>query len=312
LPPSGPDVTIVEMARILVGTADGLHALDGGDAWPSPVAHAGRSVTAVAPEGWALWAILDGREIWHTAGIDWWFHVGDVDGRRGNCVADTRAGVLVGTSEAHLDRVAGEGLESVGAFERVEGRDRWYTPWGGPPDVRSISEDDEAVYVNVHVGGIVRSRDQGTSWEPTIDIDADVHRVWAGRDRVFAACAGGLAVSDDRGDSWTIESDGLHARYCRAVTTCGDTVLLSASAGPRGGEAALYRRPFAGGRLERCREGLPEWFDGNIDSSCLDAIPELAAFGTEDGRLFASSDEGRTWAVMASDLPSIGCVLVVP
>jgi len=306
------DATIGAMMRILVGTSAGLQEFDGADAKPSGIAHSGRSVTAVAREGRELWAILDGRGVWHTAGVDRWFHVGDLDGRRGNCVADTRAGVLVGTSDAHLDRVARGGLEPLVAFDRVEGRDSWYTPWGGPPDVRSISEDDEAVYVNVHVGGIVRSRDRGASWQPTIDIDADVHRVWAGRGRVFAACAPGLAVSEDRGASWTIEADGLHSTYCRAVTTCGDTVLLSASAGPSGGRAALYRRPFDGGKLERCRDGLPEWFDGNIDSSCLDAVPDLAAFGTEDGRVFASMDEGRTWATVASDLPSIGCVLVIP
>ncbi len=300
------------MARILVGTSDGLHVFHHGGAADALVEHAGRSVTTIAPEGWERWAILDRREVWHTAGQDWWFHVGDLEDLRGNCLADTRAGVVVGTSGAHLYRVAGEGLEPLASFDRVEGRDGWYTPWGGPPDVRSVSEDDEVVFVNAHVGGIARSFDHGESWQPTIDVDTDVHRVWAGRDRVFAACALGLAVSEDRGDSWTIEADGLHSTYCRAVTVCGEVVLVSSSAGPRGGRAALYRRPFGGGELERCRGGLPEWFDGNIDSACLDATPDVAAFGTEDGRVFGSSDEGRTWEAVASSLPSIACVLVMP
>lgn len=183
---------------------------------------------------------------------------------------------------------------------------------GRPPDTRSISEDGEAVYVNVHVGGIVRSRDQGRSWVPTIDVDADVHRVWAGDPGVFAACALGLAISTDGGDTWEIESDGLHATYSRGVTVCGDTVLISASDGPRGGRAALYRRALTGGSIERCRNGLPEWFDGNVDSAWLDATPELAAVGTADGRAFASGDGGATWEEVASGLPSIECVLVMP
>src|SRR5205807_9259184 len=127
--------------------------------------------------------------------------------------------------------------------------------------------------VNVHVGGVLRTKDEGTTWGPTIDIDADVHRVWATDRMVLAACARGLAVSEDRGDSWTTRTEGLHAAYCRGVAVCGDTVLLSASTGPRGGRSALYRAPAEGGTFEKCDRGLPDWFDDNIDSSCLAATP---------------------------------------
>src|SRR5919198_3150377 len=291
------------MTRILVGTADGVHEF-GADGSPTRVHHAGRSVTAVAPEGPKLWAILDGREVWRAEGDDW-SRVGILEDLRANCIADTRAGYIVGTSEAHLYRVGGNGLEPVESFDEIDGRAKWYTPWGGPPDSRSISEDDSAVYVNIHVGGIARSRDEGATWVPTIDIDADVHKVWASTGRVFAACAVGLAVSEDQGDSWTIRTEGLHSTYCRAVALCGDTVLVSASDGPRGGRRAVYRGSPATGPFERCREGLPEWFDQNIDSYCLDAIPDLAVFGTGDGRVFVSTDEGRSWSELASGLRSV-------
>jgi len=100
------------MAQILAGTRDGLHRFDAsGNALG--VEHAGREVTTIAPEGWELWAILDGKEVVHTAGVDWWFHVANLSGLRGNCVADTRAGVILGTSEAHLYRIAGKGVEMV-------------------------------------------------------------------------------------------------------------------------------------------------------------------------------------------------------
>ncbi|HMC09083.1 MAG TPA: hypothetical protein VKL22_07170, partial [Actinomycetota bacterium] len=154
------------MARILVGTPDGLREYDA-EGRAGAARFEGRDVTAVAPEGSELWAVLDGREVWHTAAIDWWFHVGDLDGLRGECLADTRAGLLVGTSEARLFRVAGEGLEVVTSFDEAPGREGWYTPWGGPPDTRSVSEDDEIVYVSVHVGGILRSPDGGGAWQPT-------------------------------------------------------------------------------------------------------------------------------------------------
>ena len=301
------------MTRILVGTQDGLHVFDAAGR-RAGVQHPGREITAVAPEGWELWAILDGVEVWHTAAIEWWFHVATLDRLRGNCLADTRAGLIVGAAEARLFRVAGKGLEPVESFDQVQERADWYTPWGGPPDTRSISEDDTAVYVNVHVGGILRSRDHGATWKPTIDIHSDVHRVCTGKGRAFAAGGRGLEVSEDQGDSWTIRHEGLHATYCRGAAVCGDDILLSASSGPRGDRSAIYRGRLEGGALERCRDGLPAWFNTNIDSHCLDALPggELAAIGTDDGRVFASINQGATWSLVVSDLPKVFCILVLP
>ena len=301
--------------RIAVGTEEGLYAIGaaGGGAARAG-AHAGRSVTALATGHPGMWAILDRMELWSTPGDDAWMHRATLDGGRANCVAETRAGTLVGASEARLYRAAGEDLERVEAFDRVEGRDGWYTPWGGPPDTRSISEDDDAVYANVHVGGIPRSADGGDSWRPTIDVDADVHRVVAAAGRVFAACALGLAVSEDGGASWTVRADGLHASYCRAVAVADDAVLVSASTGPRGERSAVYRGSTSGGAFERCARGLPEWFDDNIDSACLDAMPgsSSAAFGTATGRVFASEDGGATWEEVASGLAPVRCLVLTP
>ena len=301
------------MPRILVATAEGLHELGDG-AVPGRVHHAGRAVTTVVEWEEQLWAIVDGSEVWHAAEIDGWTHLGDLEHYQGTCLAFMNEDVLVGSSEARLFRVVGDGLEPVAAFDRAEGRSTWYTPWGGPPDTRSISEWGEAVYVNVHVGGIVRTGDRGESWTPTIDIDADVHQVTTAEGLVLAASAGGLAMSTDRGGAWTFRTDGLEDPYSRAVTVCGDAVLVSASRGPRGGHAAVYRGALAGGGLERCRTGLPEWFDNNIDTYCLDAHPDrsFVAFGTSDGRVFASEDAGRSWAEFASGLPSVRRVLVLP
>jgi photosystem II stability/assembly factor-like uncharacterized protein len=301
------------MARVLAGTAEGLHEFDGSGRLIG-IAHDGRRVDAIAPEGWELWAIVDGTELWHTAGVDWWFKAAAQATPRLNCVADTRAGVVVGAAEAGLYRVAGEGLERLAGFDQAEGRSEWFTPWGGPPDTRSISEDREAVYVNEHVGGILRSTDHGDSWHSTIDINADVHQVRTRQGHVVAATARGLALSPDQGATWKFNTDGLHATYCRAVAPCGDSLLVSAAKGPRGEEAAVYRGGFGGGPLVRCREGLPESFDGNVDTYWLDALPkgELAAFATPDGQIFASTDQGQSWAELANGLPGVICLLVIP
>jgi hypothetical protein len=294
------------MTRILVGTERGVHHFDLGGS-PGPIDHRESGVTALARSDSEFWAILEDREMWRTAGGEW-IHAATLDRFDGDCIAVTDvAGVLVRVTEKN-------GAEPLVSFDQVEGRDEWYTPWGGPPDARSISEDREAVFVNVHVGGIVKSTDGGATWTPTIDIHADVHKVWAGWGRVFAACARGLAASEDGGATWTMRSEGLHSKYCRGVAVCGETVLISASNGPRGGRAALYRGSLNGGRLERCRGGHPDWLDGNIDSYWLDAAPDLgvAAFGAQDGRVFVSADEGSSWEQVASELPGVTSVLVIP
>ena len=119
--------------------------------------------------------------------------------------------------------------------------------------------------MNVHVGGILRTDDGGGAWTPTIDIDADVHHVTTAEGMVLAACAGGLSVSTDRGVTWSTRTDGLDARYSRAVAVCGDAVLVSASNGPRGGKAAVYRGPLAGGAS-----------GGTLDCSCSSLIREFS------------------------------------
>jgi hypothetical protein len=298
------------VSTILVATANGIHGF-GGQGRPD-VALADRSVTSLARDGSSVWAILDEQELWH--GIEQrWRHVADLEGLRATCIASVDGNVLVGTSEAHLFRLVDDGLLPVEAFDRVPGRSSWYTPWGGPPATRSIANWDDDVYVNVHVGGIPRTRDAGATWTPTIDIDADVHQVTTAEGLVLAACAEGLAVSTDRGSAWSMRTDGLAAPYSRAVAVCGETVLVSSSNGPRGGRAAVYRASLSDGRFERCEAG-PGWFDGNIDSFWLDALPDatLAAFATPEGTLYVSTDAGTTWDERATSLPQVRRVLVMP
>ena len=299
------------MLRILVATRDGLRAFDerGHD---ETVQHVGRSVTAVVRDGPQLWAIVDGAEVWH-APEGTWQHVGTLEGLAATCIAMTDA-ILVGTAEARLFRLSDGTLDPVEAFDAAEGRDSWFTPWGGPPDTRSISEWGEDVYVNVHVGGILHTGDGGATWNPTIDIDADVHQVATAEGLVLAAGARGLSTSTDRGATWSSRTDGLEARYSRAVVVCGDQVLVSASNGPRGGRSGVYRAGLAGGAFERCRAGLPEWFDDNIDTYCLDALNDgsFAAFGTADGRVFGSTDGGLSWLELITGLSSVDHLLVMP
>src|SRR6266511_1407385 len=237
------------MPGILVATADGLHELGDG-AVLGRVHHAGRVVTSVAQGRKEFWTVIEGSEVWHTADLDRWTHLADMVNHRATCVAAMDDDVLVGSSQARLFRVLGEGLEPVSAFDRAEGRSTWYTPWGGPPDTRSISEWDEAVYVNVHVGGILRTVDRGETWTSTIDIDADVHQVTTAEGLVLAASAGGLAMSTDRGAGWSGAALGCPSG---STTTSTATVWMpipiarSSRSGPQTGRCSHPRMPAAAG-----------------------------------------------------------------
>ena len=78
--------------------------------------------------------------------------------RKATCLEATPEGLLIGTAGAHLLRFDGDRLAPVGSFDEVEGRAAWHTPWGAPPDT-PISASNTAVYVNVHVGGVLQSAD---------------------------------------------------------------------------------------------------------------------------------------------------------
>jgi hypothetical protein len=283
--------------HIFVGTGGGLVGLG----MQESIEFDGSDIATVVRGDDTWWAIADGHVVW-TGSPGSWNRTATVAEHRLRCALPRGGGALIGTSEAHLLRITNGGdVSVVDEFDGIGDRERWFTPWGGPPDVRSLASTDEGtLFVNVHVGGILRSEDERT-FVPTIDIHSDVHEVITINGTLLAATARGLATSVDGGSSWSFDTSGLHASYCRAVTVADDTVLLSASVGPFGGRAAVYRRPLtAEGGFEKCENGLPEWFSDNIDTGCLSARGSAAAFATSDGRVFSSEDGGVTWTELAS------------
>jgi hypothetical protein len=292
----------------LVGTRNGLFG-QGGDSWLD-----GREITAFAAavDGW--WALADGRDVVRlrdgSVGT-----VTSIEEELGRCVLPVGDGVLVGTANARLALARVGSAEMLASFDDAEGREDWYTPWGGPPDTRSLSGGpDGPLFANVHVGGILRADAPDAAWQPTIDVDADVHQVVADPNEaghVVAATALGLAESVDAGGTWRFTTDGLHAAYARAVALEGDVLFMTASTGPRGGRAAVYRRAPGEDSFVKCTGGLPEWFAQNIDSHHLAASDGLVVFGSED-RLFVSEDGGGSWRDDDTAYPEITCVAIAP
>jgi photosystem II stability/assembly factor-like uncharacterized protein len=168
---------------------------------------------------------------------------------------------------------------------------------------------------NVHVGGIPRSTDGGLTWQPTIDVDSDVHEVCAHPIHpgiVIAAAAIGLCISRDGGATWTIEQEGLHASYCSAVAFSGNDILVAASADHFATQGAVYRRPIHGKcPLARVGGGLPEWIEGIADTGCIATLESALVVADKAGNLYVSADAGRTWSCRTNGLPTTSSVLIV-
>jgi hypothetical protein len=298
-----------QRSPLIVGTTQGLLLLE----TEPQIKLAGHDITALAvgPGGW--WAIADQDSIWRCDPDGQWHRIAAVSDVTLNCLLPLKDAVWVGSSGACLIRMKDGDLQRINCFEAVEERDEWYTPWGDPPDVRSLAVGPAGtLYVNVHVGGILRSDDQGQTWQPTIDFHADVHEVCTITDRpdwVLAATAQGLALSTDRGNTWRFDRNHLHGAYSRAVAVCGETILMTASLGPHTGKAAIYRRPLdASGEFEKCEQGLPEWFASNINTGTLATAGNCAAFGTREGEIYLSTDAGQSWHSAATGLAAIRCL----
>lgn len=302
------------MSSVLVGTDAAVVAFDGGG--DRRVELEGRCVRSLARRGDEWWGIADARTVVRRDADGTWHDVASTDEWKLTSLLPAPDGAHVGTGDGRLLRLFRGSFVPVPGFDDVAGRESWHAVGSRTPYVRSITATRLGVLLaGVHVGGVPRSANHGTTWKPTIDADADVHEVRAHPSDpkiVMAAAAVGLAESSDAGDTWAVQDDGLHATYLRAVAYTRGAVLVSASNGPRGDGSVLYRRALPGGTFERCNDGLPEWLAGNVDTGCLDASTamgsEAAAFGDADGTLYLSSDGGTTWTVLASDLGDIGAV----
>ena len=188
--------------------------------------------------------------------------------------------------------------------------------WSFPPrpwtsHVRAIAPsyaDANLVVVGIELGGIVRSKDGGETWQDQRPgAQADCHSLAAHRGEpglLYEAGGGGFAQSRDFGDSWEAADEGMDLRYAWGLAADAEDptlVYASAASGPgraHGGgpsNAAIYRR-VAAGRWEAVLEGVAAF------PYALCADPEAARTvyaGLGDGTILRSQDSGEGWEEFA-------------
>ncbi len=214
--------------------------------------------------------------------------------------------LLIGTDEgAYIYRLVGEEgpAERVVAFDALECRKDWYTPWGGPPAVRTLAKtQDGFCYADIHVGSIMRSHDEGISWEPvTPELHKDVHQVTtcpADDNRVYANTQNGVYVSTDRGHSWENRIEGLPRRYGTGIAvhpTDPDLMIATVQNGPRGGGAWLCRSENGGATWAELNDQLTESTD-RISTGYIAFTSDGTAWAVIGKTLYIGKDQATDWS----------------
>jgi hypothetical protein len=214
--------------------------------------------------------------------------------------------LLIGTTPPYVYRIDEDGpAERLKAFDDLEVRSQWYTPWGGPAAVRSMASNKTGwIYADIHVGSIMRSPDDGCTWEPvTPSLHKDVHQVSttpASEGRVYANTYRSVFISENKGQSWKHRSNGLNNRYGRGIGVNPedpDSILCGVSDGPRGVNVngQLYHTEDAGRNWNHITEGFPESTRKNIDTFHIAYSNKNVAWVTEEESLYKSEDKRKTW-----------------
>jgi hypothetical protein len=234
----------------------------------------------------------------------------------------------------------GDSFELVTGLWEHPHRTKW-TPGAGGKCLHTVlphPTDPKTVTVGISAGGVYRTNDGGQSWaprntgirwpyapgeDPYPEFGQCVHKMDFhpdNPDRLFMQLHGGVYRSDDGADSWQRIDAGLPADFGFPIVVHPrrpDTVYVlplhaDADRTPVGHRYRVYRSDDAGGGWRPLSEGLPTGpCYGAVlrDAMCADdAEPTGLYFGTRDGCVYASRDEGETWTEVARHLPDVTCV----
>ena len=220
-------------------------------------------------------------------------------------------------------------------------RPRW-EPGGGGLCMHTIllhPDDLARMRIAVSTGGMYVTGDGGATWQPSNKgVRADflpekypefgqcVHKVVQSEgqpDRMFLQNHWGLYRSDDGGENWKDIANGVPSDFGFALAIHPDDpdcawIVPLESDGFRctpEGKLRVYRTRNAGKRWDAMTRGLPQ--KGAYETVLRDAMavdpldPVGVYFGTRNGKLFGSADEGKRWSELADGLPPIVSVKAV-
>lgn len=195
-----------------------------------------------------------------------------------------------------------------------------------------LPRPDAGMAIAMSTGGVYRSADSQGGWEPANagikvifapdpypEYGQCVHRIAmdaANPDRLYAQNHGGVFRSEDAGTSWLPIADGLPSDFGFGVLahpSRGGTAWVipidSDTMFPPGGRLRLWRTDDAGTSWHEVGDGLPDDHYASVlrDAAHVIDVDGTAAiaFGTRNGSVYASQDEGESFVEVASRLPDV-------
>ncbi len=194
-------------------------------------------------------------------------------------------------------------------------------------------QDAQRMYVAISAAGAFRSDDGAKSWLPINrglhsqgipDAEAEVghcvHRIAMHPSRpnvLFMQKHWDVMRSDDAGDSWYEISGDLPTDFGFVIdvnTNAPDTIYVVPIESdslhyPPEGKLRVYRSRSGGNEWEALTSGLPQshcYVNVLRDAMAVDALDPCGVyFGTTGGQVYASADDGDTWAPIVHDLPAV-------
>ena len=324
---SGPFCATWPIQHAIADPATGTIYAAGGDAWFGP----------------AVWKSTDLGETWTHSSEGLAYDEGEEPIKAVWSLAQGDGVLYAGVEPAGLFKSTDGGVtwSHVAGLRDHPSRPEW-NPGGGGLILHHIVPhpgDPKKLWVGISAAGVFHSVDGGATWEPRNRGTRADYNPEDQRYPEFGQCVHSLALapgdgerlyqqnhcgmyrSDDGGRQWTSIEAGLPSSFgfpSAAHPRDPETLFLLPLNGDIKGrympdaKAAVWRTRDGGASWEALRRGLPQehaYFGVLRQALATDRLqPAGIYFGTGGGVLFASADEGESWAPVAQHLPAISSV----
>ena len=323
----GPFCDAWPMNHVVADPVSGTIYAGGGNEWFGP----------------AVWKSADQGATWTHSSEGLKYEAGETPIKTVWSLVAANGALYAGVEPAGLFRSEDGGLSwrHMAGLRNHPTREKW-TPGGAGLILHSLvphPADEKQFWVGISAAGVFHTRDGGENWTPRNrgtradflpegqrypEFGQCVHSVVMApgkSHRLYQQNHCGMYRSDDGGQHWDSIEAGLpssfgfpSAVHPRDPETLYFLPLNGAIEGRYvpDGKAAVWRTRDGGGSWHALRHGLPQrnvYFGVLRQAMATDRLdPAGVYFGTNTGTVYASADEGESWACIAQHLPTISSV----